>query len=456
MSQWYYARDGQALGPIPLERLQQLIRVGELRPTDMVLEQGTTQWVPASSVLGTAAGPPPMPPGYHGGPHEMEPVFEEPGPGFGEHLANFFHRCFTWNLGAVVPSDAERSQLQAHGIEEKTAQQYLVWRRSLLFLVVGVTGLSALLGTIGRLIGLASVGSQGASMTLTGFGMILETVEIVALFALPLMALLAAVLWQRPRASHRLLVVGWAVTFLLPLVLALLPIRWRIHIELGAMAPEQEQMVMGFINTLVAITMLFMQLPVVLSLVSGTIAGCVRVKALLPRALVAGWFLVAASCFQALLLLVLFVVLNYLSGNVVLILAALLGLLAPLVAIAGASLYTRPLSSEEVSGIGVNRIIYASVAVPAAVLFVVALFTARVFGAPIVGFSEPYVMSVWKLLELAISYFGRSMFMTVLAVDLFVRINLSVWRESAKPGAAAGAAPHEETMSRWQQTLDEA
>jgi serine/threonine protein kinase/thiol-disulfide isomerase/thioredoxin len=49
-SVWFYARDRQKHGPIPLGQLRRLAVNGQLRPTDMVLKQGTSLWQPASAV----------------------------------------------------------------------------------------------------------------------------------------------------------------------------------------------------------------------------------------------------------------------------------------------------------------------------------------------------------------------------------------------------------------------
>ena len=62
---WYHARNKQKVGPLSFAELYRLVSSGRLLPTDMVLQAGTQQWVPASSVRGlflttsTIAGPVP-------------------------------------------------------------------------------------------------------------------------------------------------------------------------------------------------------------------------------------------------------------------------------------------------------------------------------------------------------------------------------------------------------------
>jgi Ca-activated chloride channel family protein len=50
MSQWFYAQQGQMTGPLSLDQLRKLFAEGKLRPSDLVWEEGTPQWQPASAV----------------------------------------------------------------------------------------------------------------------------------------------------------------------------------------------------------------------------------------------------------------------------------------------------------------------------------------------------------------------------------------------------------------------
>ena len=48
---WYLTRDGKKLVPHTASQFKQLADSGQLLPADMVLEEGTTTWVPASEVV---------------------------------------------------------------------------------------------------------------------------------------------------------------------------------------------------------------------------------------------------------------------------------------------------------------------------------------------------------------------------------------------------------------------
>lgn len=50
MSQWYYASQGQQVGPVPTEVIQQKLATGELQQTDMVWREGMTEWQPVQMV----------------------------------------------------------------------------------------------------------------------------------------------------------------------------------------------------------------------------------------------------------------------------------------------------------------------------------------------------------------------------------------------------------------------
>ena len=62
---WYLARNRQKYGPYSIEQLRQMASSGHLFPEDMLLQEGTQQWVAASSVQGlfpsTGVAPRPTP-----------------------------------------------------------------------------------------------------------------------------------------------------------------------------------------------------------------------------------------------------------------------------------------------------------------------------------------------------------------------------------------------------------
>ena len=83
---WYYAKEGIQVGPVPIGQLRDMARMGTLGPNDLVWTEGMPEWRPASAVQAVfagamAAGMPGMNPGvmpYGGG----APGYF-PGPGTG-------------------------------------------------------------------------------------------------------------------------------------------------------------------------------------------------------------------------------------------------------------------------------------------------------------------------------------------------------------------------------------
>lgn len=54
---WYYSDRGQQKGPVPFEELRELAQSGYLKPSDLIWEEGTADWVRASKVGGLFDAP---------------------------------------------------------------------------------------------------------------------------------------------------------------------------------------------------------------------------------------------------------------------------------------------------------------------------------------------------------------------------------------------------------------
>jgi uncharacterized RDD family membrane protein YckC len=81
---WYYAKDGVQLGPVPIGQLRDMARMGTLQPNDLVWTEGMPEWRPASAVQAVfATAMAPAPPGVmpYGGGAAAPGYF--PGPGTG-------------------------------------------------------------------------------------------------------------------------------------------------------------------------------------------------------------------------------------------------------------------------------------------------------------------------------------------------------------------------------------
>jgi len=474
MARWYFVRDRQSVGPVSFEELQELAGAGKLQPADLVCQEGATGWVEARSVAGlfqSAAAVEPLPTLELARAVEPEPVTVEPvredrtRPGEpGENLALLIlRRAFAWDLGVVPVSGAEREQLRAAGMEAAPLQSYAVWRRSTLVVVIGFTAVAALLGTINQLTAIANLGDFNVTiqnvdrrfkLSLTGLGMFLVALNIIGLFAMPVIALLAALHWNRQRFSRRIVLWGWSVSFLLPLLLGLVPLSWQISVQ--SAAALEEKIVLEIVGLISGLSSFFELLPIVVSLVAGVVAACLRIKSLLPASVVPGWFLVGAAYLHALILFVAFVAINFIASSAVLIIAALLWVFGPIVYVVSSSAFVRPLSAEE-SRVRLTRVrlLNAGLVVPALVLFLIYMSTREIFNKNLLGFSsDAAFITVWKLLELFIGYFGRLLFMAVVGLDILMSLNQIVWFDMQRFAGTPEAEQYGHVLEQFQQAVN--
>lgn len=56
--EWYYAKNGQQLGPVSQETLIELYRGGTIQGTDLVWNETMSEWAPLGTVPGLAVPPP--------------------------------------------------------------------------------------------------------------------------------------------------------------------------------------------------------------------------------------------------------------------------------------------------------------------------------------------------------------------------------------------------------------
>ena len=59
---WHYKRGDQRFGPVPVAELKRLARTGMLLAADMIRQNGTFDWLPASSKPEMFEPPPPSEP----------------------------------------------------------------------------------------------------------------------------------------------------------------------------------------------------------------------------------------------------------------------------------------------------------------------------------------------------------------------------------------------------------
>ena len=446
---WRVSRGDAQFGPYTFAELATYVGEGRILPDDNVWHDGAAVQVPVNQLpLAPAApaitAPPGTAPGAAAG---AAPTVILPGkPSFDANalvgrVRREVTRALNWNLATVPVEPDEEAKLIANGVDEEDARRYLVWRRSVLLVVAFPTVLSGLLATI-EFLGRDNSG-------LSGLGILLELLRIAALFALPATAWFAARCWDQHRRSRQILLYGWLAAFLTPLLLALFPFSWRVDMSGGD--PNLVSQMSGLLGLVGAIAVYVTLMPAVLSLIPGVMRACLRIKTLIPESILPGIFLIAATPLYVLLFLVIFTTVNQLAGSLLLILAVLALLGAPLLYMLNAGIFIRPLRTpEEVAKVGqVQKLVLIAGAVGVGLLVLYA-FSSSMMGRSLIGMSDrTSLMRPWSLavIQFPIEYFLRSLFTTALVADLIMQLNLALWRHTQAFQAMPEAQAYDRLMS---------
>jgi hypothetical protein len=94
---WFYAKDGQQVGPVDFSEIQRLAAEGQIKPDDLVWQQGTPNWVKLSTVVTGGTSPAPSVPAVPGVPAAEAIVPAAPAgarPDYGDFLC--------WGVIAVI------------------------------------------------------------------------------------------------------------------------------------------------------------------------------------------------------------------------------------------------------------------------------------------------------------------------------------------------------------------
>jgi hypothetical protein len=344
--------------------------------------------------------------------------------------------------------------------------RFLTWRRSVLVLVLLFAIFTAALDTATKLAGgpqpsftiLLKLEPESGPVQQTLFGDLADLVWLLSFYAMPASALLALVFWARPRMSWPILLAGWVASFLVPVAIALMPWSWweiepppPATLE-ARLARQYERVAAGLGWGYYYVVVLS---PAVLALVPGAIRACLRVKMLLPEAALPGWFLIAAAPFNGLLVLVTFVALAQVASSPLLLAGMLLWLAAPLVYLARAQVYIRPVSStDELQSLWrVQALAWFLALGSAACLFAYAA-TWEVFGLRLVGLEpKSSLYRPWQVVRYVLDFSGRALFVTVLGADLLLRATLSAWRYEGAFRATPAAEQYDRLMEKLEETI---
>lgn len=395
-------------------------------------------------------------------------------PGRAGLLLLHLRRAFAWDLRGLPIAPSERAYFVARGVEDETVQRYLVWRRSVLLVLIAPAGIMAYLYHLDAL--------DNNFRELTLVGLVVFGLGMLSLYVMPLAALAAALFWSRQRRSRRVMFYGWLLAFMLPLFLALFPVDWLIALDalsthelpvaghgLGSAILEEirrhtnphteQQFVRFLVGAEYFLNSVLMVMLVLLTVIPGTLRAGLRIKALLPETTMSGWFLVIAPFFYSLLMLPVFVGLNQVASNPLLISGTMLLMGAPAVYVAYGGLFVRPLTTPaERSRIGQVQWLTAGLTTLAWGLLLLYALTRKIplLERTLIGL-DPATSLVrpwnWYILRSMVEYTGRSLFTTVLVADLLMVVNLAVWRDLKRLAEEETGRPHDQLMHEMRQVL---
>jgi hypothetical protein len=341
----------------------------------------------------------------------------------------------------VIPTAQEEDALARNGVHRPAVQKHFVWRRALLWLVVVPATFSAVMVLI-------DVMAEDYTEW-TGFGVFVNIMYGLSLWAVPVTALLAAKTWERPRRSRQFLLIGFLVSFLGVMMWGFIPISWMFKVEGTEAEVRQAKM---FVQAIGGVAVFFALLPVILSLLPGAIRACVRIKVLFPESILPGWLLITLTPVYALLLMTLFILVNQLSGNLLLIFGTAAIVLAPAAYLLKTGLFIKPIADEEgTAAVERAQWIYQMILWLGLLLLMLYALTGRVLGYPIVKFGRQdgiigFWSFLWHAVQFGVDYLGRSLFITAIAMDYFLLMNVSVWRNTREFEKTEAAGEYEATV----------
>ncbi len=384
-------------------------------------------------------------------------------------------RALGWNIGRVVPSSRELEALVTAGVTDPAVQRYAAWRRSLMLVAFVPTTLAFLLGVL-------DAWDEGYDeYTTLGIGLDLLWIAAGAVLSFACFAGMRS--WTKPGASAALLRVGYLAAFLIPFVIALLPIDAVYSLNEaplpGVASPHAEKIdalediAVGFVLSGGTYLML---LPAVLSLIPGAMNGCLRVKALMPAAQLPGWLLVCAAPAFLLFWLVTLVVVNNAAQSILLVVGVLLWAGSPIwYALRGTVFVQSRISDADASKIGGVKRLVGLTALSGILMLGAFAMTKDVAGLTVFGFDDTTAMSTHveeladlddeigiedvrlaydrsdsllyaldlSSFQLVIDFLAKLLLITAIFADLVLRATVSGWRNDRSLRTRTAAASYD-------------
>ncbi|MFO0612288.1 MAG: DUF4339 domain-containing protein [Polyangiaceae bacterium] len=450
MMGWFVSRGGHRQGPFTFAEIQRQAAAGQLGPQDGVWPEHGQGWVQAASIPGLFPHAPPVAPQPYASPQRAvpqapnhAPPARPPQPQQPARPGLHIGRAFAWNLRTIEVLPHEEAEMLRNGVDDPAARAYLAWRRSLLLVITFASAVTAIVGIIDAFL--------AERERMTNLGIALVFANAFSLVVMPVSAWAAGSSWSRHKRSRRTLTIGWTISFLLPLLFALLPVSWRYDI---AGVPAQASMALQLLG---AVSNYVTLMPTVLALIPGIMRACLRVKVLLPQSMLPGWFLVGASPLWVFLFLVMFAIIDQVASEAMLIAGVVLLAGAPIIYLFRINVFTKPITDDvEFKKLLSIQTIVRFVLGAGLVLLGIWLFAGTVFDRHIIGLDDgTSFVRPWdtNVLKLPLEFMSHSLFTVSVVADLIMAMNLAIWQHSkAFLGNPQAAADYDRTMSE----IDEA
>ncbi|MBK8978413.1 MAG: hypothetical protein IPM29_21135 [Planctomycetes bacterium] len=338
-----------------------------------------------------------------------------------ELAQRFLNRARRGDLSTDHAQDDEREALRER-IESPLGQDYAAWRRAALWVAGALLALTALLNLANWIDALTQDDSTFGGLPrrvrsdLSALVAVLESALFLSAAVAAVFVIGAARQWTDLGSSRRSARIAWALLFLTPIVMAVIP--WSALVSNEGLGEAESTMLQASVGLIIAIA-LFMKIgPVVIGLCAGVVRSSMTVKTLLPESPLPGWAAVAFAPLYALLLIVVMVIVHQTSGNVVLFLGIGALVASPLTYLLRARDLLRPHRAEEISTVLVG------IRTRAAILNLAGIALLGIF---VLTKADLGVLQGLGFVSAAL---GGALLMTVVAADLMIDLIGAEWRQS--------------------------
>jgi hypothetical protein len=234
-------------------------------------------------------------------------------------------------------------------------------------------------------------------------------------------------------------VVCWVASIALPLLVALLPLdllieldELRIALRDQGIDDETIEVLIETARVAVAVEYALVLLPIVVTVPAGVLRGAVRVKAVFPASVLPGWFLVAVAPFYSLFMIVVFVLIEQIAGNLLLVVGVVLLAFTPWLFVINRRIYARSMSNAEAT-MEMARAARPSrwLMLAATACIVIVAVSSSVGARRVVGrHDEDSVFTYVEISRTGIEVIGRSLITTVVFCLILLNMVYADWRNN--------------------------